>query len=313
MGGGKTSFLEAVGQGLRKANHQVLYMDIKEKLETGGEVFSELARALEVESGPRAVVLDAIRRRGPVSIMVDDCHNMFLRRVGGFGGLRAFLDIMIHTQDDAFWVTTWADTSWAFLAQIFSLDTYFSHRVALSPATVEELTALIKHELRDIPYDVNPPERNGSGGVDDDWAPFFRRLREESAGNVTAALKIWLASCSHEPAPSTHKGGGLGRASIEVKMPAAPKDQDLTKLPAEEVFGLAAIVQNGPLSSGQLAAVTNVQEDTAQVILTNLTRYGLLRDTGAGGYTISVTAQQPVRSFLVSRRSVYVPGIKGGE
>jgi hypothetical protein len=57
-------------------------------------------------------------------ILIDDCHFLYMRRIGGFEILRDFLEFSISCKDHLF-ITTWNLFSWNYLDEVMSISKYF--------------------------------------------------------------------------------------------------------------------------------------------------------------------------------------------
>lgn len=57
-------------------------------------------------------------------ILIDDCHFLYMRRIGGFEILRDFLELTGSCKDH-FFITTWNLFSWNYLDEVMNISKYF--------------------------------------------------------------------------------------------------------------------------------------------------------------------------------------------
>lgn len=156
---------------------------------------------------------------GDMIIAIDDCQYLFTRRIGGFGVLERFLD-MVAISDHLF-LTTWNTFAWNYLEQVFDLQDYFPVRVAMPEMGPESIAAIIgaRYDLGTTRY-VDDADSNGplwklkqgryrlrdiatgvvDSGRDRDASglqpAIFEKIAELSNGNPGVAMAIWQRAYS---------------------------------------------------------------------------------------------------------------------
>ncbi|WP_338738184.1 hypothetical protein [Haloplanus salilacus] len=90
---------------------------------------------------------------GPV--VVDDCHHLYARRVGGFDPIDRVLDRLASSSCRV--VTSWNRYSWNYLCAVRELDDAFRHVVTLPSLSAERIGATIRDREGALPAFEHPP------------------------------------------------------------------------------------------------------------------------------------------------------------
>ncbi|MDY6778666.1 MAG: hypothetical protein SVU32_08430 [Candidatus Nanohaloarchaea archaeon] len=79
------------------------------------------------------------------TVVIDDCHYLFRRRIDGFDRLDAFLDAVLDA--DVPVVTSWNRYAWNYLVQVRAVDRVFSRQVAVPKIGRSEVAALVDGDV----------------------------------------------------------------------------------------------------------------------------------------------------------------------
>lgn len=120
-----------------------------------------------------ASALDATRDRlGPAAaagsvptlddgpVVVDDCHHLYARRIGGFDPLDRFLDRLASAPCRV--VTSWNRYSWNYLDAVRDLSDAFRHVVTLPSLSAERIAETIRERADALPAFEDPPDGGAS-------------------------------------------------------------------------------------------------------------------------------------------------------
>lgn len=166
----------------------------------------------------------------PVAV-VDDCHHLFTRRIGGFDSLDRFLADVAHF--DGLVVTSWNRFAWDYLDPVRRVGQSFPEQVRVTGLSTEEVTTLLTAEAgASMPtfVDTSPENRAtlvettdvevslwgdrrvtlpaprvnldyvrhrlGKNERDDVEGVVFERLKRLSDGNPGVARAIWAQTVS---------------------------------------------------------------------------------------------------------------------
>lgn len=225
-------------------------------------------------------------------LVVEGCHHLFERRVGGFDRLDTFVRDVAAT--DALVVTGWNRYAWSYLSLARDADRAFDTELALpgveaagladlvdregTPATPvadttetiplferREITVTVRDRTVAVPY----PRLNPAYLVarrSDDAAPeaaVFERLERVANGNPGVALAVWELSVRDD--------GRVSPADI-----APPVESP--ELTDSEAFCLRIVLAKGRVDHEELARVA----DADVAALRSLARQGLVDRTNGG-------------------------------
>lgn len=306
-GMGKTTIL---GMLEAELGEPVLHAKLISKVSDPATLFGRLARLLELDGEPTStaemisLLHDSERRKERRVVLVDDCHNLFLRQVGGFDAWEAFTHIVNETSDQIFWVATFNDVAWDYLNNIAARMSYFRAIIRLKGWSDTDLRHLIlsrmrRSKLRPSFTDLLVTRLEGvsvSSQVIGTSHGYFRLLWDFTNGNPRDAAHFWLRSLVPEDDGRT----------VRVHLFAAPKVEDLQKLPDDIVFVLQAVVEHENLTANELARVTNMTLEFCRFALRYCRESGYLdRDSLTGRTRISTHWQQTVIRFLKRQHLIY--------
>ncbi|OPY30213.1 MAG: hypothetical protein A4E28_00460 [Methanocella sp. PtaU1.Bin125] len=220
-------------------------------------------------------------------IAIDDCQYLFTRRIGGFGTLERFLDI-VATSDHLF-LTTWNTFAWNYLKQVFDLQDYFPVRVAMPEMGPESIAAIIgaRYDPGNTRY-VDDADSNGqlwklkqgrfrlrgiaaavvdSGRDRDDsglQSAIFEKIAKLSNGNPGVAMAIWQRA---------YIDGEIRTGLIEV-----PDFE--TDMSPDQAFVLSNILMMKSATREDLQKITVGHLKMDRILFTLIDRGLIIKDSG---------------------------------
>lgn len=237
---GKTTLLHALSEKI--TSHNVISKDITRKITTEEELLAEFPTIFSTET--------------KTVILLDQCQNLFLSRVGGFEGFKAFLRRTQENSDNIFWCLTFNNYSWDYLQSVLDKTRYFNRIYRLQKWKETELRAFIQEKHEQTGYAVSFDEILVAAKSEGDFesiiyieSKYYRLLWEESLGNPTVAQEVWL-NCL-KPYPGKQVKVGIPRDRSEV----------ITGLPDDFYFVLANIVRHENASISDIISSTRLSED----------------------------------------------------
>lgn len=273
-------------------------------------LLSGLARLLEMPRVPTSVsafvaelcrLLESQDRR---VVALDNCHNFFLRKVGGFAAWEAFTRIVNQSSHRLFWVVSFNDVSWDYLSNIASGVSYFRRIVRIPPWTDEELRRMILTRMRRAKYrtsftDLLVTRLEGmkeSTQIVRTSQGYFRLLWDFTDGNPRIASHFWLRSLVPDP----------GKRRVRVHLFAAPRIEELEKLPDDIAFVLAAVVEHENINAEELATVSHTSIEFARFALQYCCERGYMwRSPLTDRAQLTTQWQQPIIRYLKRRHLLY--------
>ena len=299
---GKSKFLEKIA--LENSNIEVVKIKFDRKV-TSKEDFQKIISfhlLEEVEDGNLFKFLSTYDKK--TIITLDDCHNLFLAKEGGFEALKAFFNFLVKIDNpNILWISTFGSFPWNYLQSSLKVDRYFRHILRLPRWSDENIRDLIinKHNKTGfkLTYDplifvanVNKSEKE----FEDLQLKFFQIIWSQSRGNPTIAICLWL-SCVNQ----------MGYKSIKVSLPLIAKATNLNNLSDDHLFVYGAIIKHQSLSVREISDILSI---TRGEVL-NLVRIGLeknyLTESTIKGrrFSLSCEWQIAMNKLLINRNFIY--------
>jgi len=242
---------------------------------TSDAATSWLAAALGIKQSTHGPDLaQSIMALPPSFITIDNGHFLFLRRVGGFSGLRKILGIMHSTSDHHFWVVGFHGPAWWYLngvAQSVNMP-LFRKQVALNGRSSSEEAEWLVSQVESLGHSVrfsslaNPGLLGGdhSRAIERATSAYWRLVHEAVDGNPTLLLQTFADSLCDS---GDH---------LSVKMPKLPDTDSLTRLSDVELFLLTGLVIHGSLDLQELGQVLNISSGVVRATCRKLEADGVI-------------------------------------
>ncbi len=265
--------------------------------------------------------LDTMRRTEEI-VLMERCHFLALRRVGGFAMLDAFLDFL--SKSEKLFITGWNAFAWSYLNAVTGIEKSFPIVIRLPRIDDATLKALIlsrydhpisfvddtppreksrisiQQRLVRVPFLDDPitlpriavgtENGRGGGGGDADAAAadaVFNRINNLAQGNYGVALRIWERSLEENT----------------VRMSRIPTLPCSVSLTTDEAFLLTIILSMESISIADLAAIAHPEIDLEQVLY-RLRIQGLVEEE-RGCYQVAPEALHCVSAYLKKIRMVW--------
>ncbi|HII01431.1 TPA: hypothetical protein HA351_07220 [Methanosarcinaceae archaeon] len=260
-------------------------------------------------------------------VLLDNCHFLYMRKVGGFEALYEFLD-MISSRKQIF-ITTWNLYSWDYLDASFGIGKYFPVQIRIPKFSKGELRTLIlgAYKKGEISFEDNSAEEKEpilylmkyplpltlpgkeiiiplpKGNISNFKKRFMKKEKQpgaedrvfekiylESKGNPGLALRTWELGLEY-PRARPEKMGGF---SFEIE------------LEYEEAFVLSQILSHQRLKKEEIAEITgSLNENRAVEALFRLLAQELILMDEASYYKLRPEALHSIVSFLKNLRLVW--------
>ena len=259
---------------------------------TGRKTLAEhIGPAIGVE-GTMTEVEEALLTGPKKIIVLDDCHNLFLREIGGTDTLDELMRLIERTGDHLFWLCSVESLAWRYVKAARPRRMWFRQVQSLKPWSEQEITQLVMaraaasgvvHLFEDLVDD-----RGASASELAETSEGYTRLIWDSAdGCPVVALSYWLQSLV--PVDQDH---------VRVRLFKRPKVGRLEQLPPEALFMYAAIALHESLSEGEVARVLRFPESLCECFLRQGLEEGYLIRDQHERYMLNVLWYRPVVRFL---------------
>ncbi len=272
-GMGKTTLLD-IAQSRLEGLGPMLRYDIVQKHTNEAEALGLLAEIFGLPRRPLSVaeMAERLLELPRTVVLLDGCHNLYLRRVGGFDAIRTFLQLVSLTNHHHAWLMTFNRFAWRYINRLKDWGKAFLE-VELGALTEQELRTLIERRSAETGFELNFRSLavGTSGGADPSRDVrsangYFRLLADFSKGNPRVAMRYWLRSLCI----------GANEKTLDVRLFAVPPMPQVGLSP-DFGFMLAAIVQHENLSGSELETIVNVDLATCTMALDIFQEKGIIQ------------------------------------
>jgi hypothetical protein len=335
-GSGKTSLINCF-QKRFFSDFETLRGTIVKKLTTETEMAHYISQLFGLpENLTFDQLVQAINAGGKRIVILEGCHNLYLRRINGFEAFRQFLSLIIQTNLRVMWVLTMDEYAWRYLARAGlqrQTQLCFDAVINVQPMKKEDIRESIVTRHNDsgyqLRYSMNDELRNKLRKQFKIWRDvterqlqkaledeFFDTLFSISFGNISVAIFYWLNSLRFtgndiDPVtPYSEKSREsqeiTGSNGVEVQPLKLPEFHFLSDLSVEQNFALLAIIEHENLTADELATVLDIPYSDSLYILSSLANKRLITfEENGGRYSINPIILRPIIDALINQNLVY--------
>ena len=314
-GVGKSTLLHMAQQRLF-ANHPVTYDTITQKVTTTAALVEHLAELLGCPDADSVEALaDDLLVRPPRAILLEDCHYLFFRNVGGLEAIRHLFWLIAKTNHHVLWGVSLDQCGYDFLNQILPLNDLCHIQIGMQERSPEELRRLImmrhnrsgislyyvhdKRNAKAVRRHVKALRKQRRSGRDNLQEAlelaFFDGLARACAGNITVALFYWLRALQVQDAD---------RYDVQ---PFAELNLSLIwEFSQGQAFILVAILQHGQLTPEELADILDTDKIETRLELEILANHNILQhDPHLDTFEVNPVVLKTICAMLQARRLLY--------
>jgi len=211
------------------------------------------------------------------TVLVDDLEQWFFPSHDGLASLASFLELLVNSDDQVFWLVTVEQTTLELLEELMPIQPAFSRVVRMPALGARELAQAIegRHTLtgRSVSYPSNLTSRLLSKlGKGDSREVFFRVLATVSSGNLSAALAEWLRMCRFTDA---------GEVEATPRFNLGASVSLLAQLPATQLAILAQLTRFGPFAPREISEALELSEPETRRHAHFLKAAGVIQPVGS--------------------------------
>ncbi|MEL7146573.1 MAG: hypothetical protein AAFO69_09420, partial [Bacteroidota bacterium] len=276
--GGTTTFINFLVK-REKLPYSVKRYAITGSIATAADLVTVLCREVIKNDEPQTVEeIAAYLNAGSKQIIaLENIQNLYLRKPGGFEGIKAFLKLISLTCQNVFWVTSSTVYSWTYLKNTIQINEVFSNEIQLTDFTREQITNVILKRNRISGFNIRflPDKENATDKkflkYDDEKQQsilkeaFFSSLNSFSKSNVSLALIFWLLSTRE-----------VDDQTITIGEFEQPNLNFISSLSMNKAYILLALVLHDGLHVKELCEVLNMDQNTCEQSLFALQKDGVL-------------------------------------
>lgn len=310
-GSGKTSILDIGLQQLGLPEEQpVIRGSLRHTIYTETELLMHLCQLFGYEpQTDKAAFIERLRQRKDQPVVVwEGFQNLYLRHLGGFEALEAFLLIISQTGRQVFWALSCSRYAWSYLDKIFRVGEYFIYKCTTDELTEAEIRDVIMsrhpisgYELEFVAGDREQSSRSYKKLLNDYQARqdyldkrYFAELYKVAEGNVSIALLYWLRSVLIED-----------DTTIKITPLSETLRQIGDNLSEDAIFVLAFILLHDDLTPPQLALAFHISEQESQLLLSRLAAKSLLSAGEDGRYYLNHLLYRHITRILKTKNIIH--------
>lgn len=221
------------------------------------------------EDAPGDAVRDALVRRDPPLVTVDDCQRLVRPAIGGLDALARLVELARALPTRTTWVLALESPAWHFLSRarapqpmfdrVFTLGAWPEPRIAELLSARTAVAGLSPRFDALVHVEGAPPEAI-LGEEDRTQRGFHRMLWDYSGGNPAVALHFWRMSLRRRP-----------DGAVQVALFDAPRAAAVESMPLDALFVLRALIQMEQAQAEALAEATRLPLHQVRDVL----RYGV--------------------------------------
>ena len=274
-------------------DQSALFKTLRDRLNSGkSKSWDELYEALDPNT--------------PVICVIENLHNLFLRKISGFGAIDEMMKFISRSRDRVYWVISSGLYGWQYLDKAQHISRNFSQVVKLHNLTPGEMQDLImrRHRLSGYNLKVKAPENIDHNrkfkklNAEQEKQDFlvdrlFRNLSEKSDGNIVVAMLFWLSSVTD-----------IGSDFIEVDTDIELDNSFVHYLTTDELFALVVLIQHEILNPDEMAAVLRMDSADADLLLHQMNNRGYVRQLDVN-YSVHPFFYRPIVRALSSRNMLH--------
>jgi hypothetical protein len=229
---------------------------VTDKFDSSQGVLVFIAELFGLDAQPqsREELVDMLNAQASRIVILDDCHHLYMREIGGFAALDTFLEVVNLTDDRHYWVLAFNRYAWSYVNRVRQREHFFGHIEILQPWTDREIQDLIQRRNAEAEMQVSFTDlvvaheegENDFYEIIKTANGYFRLLHEFSLGNPAVALIYWERSVKLEP-----------DGTLQVTLFRRPPIRAINQLSDDHLFALTAIAQHGALNPREIAEVIN--------------------------------------------------------
>ena len=247
-----------------------------------------------------------IEKEEPFICIFENLQRTFLRKVGGFRALDRLLLFITRTSCKIHWVVSCSLYSWEFLNKVLSCSKYFHRVIHLEELSAHEIQSIIMQRHRtsgfDIRFKAPISVTNSSKFKKLDSADaqqiyleelFFNDLQSIAKGNISVAMLFWITAIME-----------IKKDELIIDTVLNWDQSPFQKMPQDELFTLAAIIQHDGLTDFQHSKVFYQDFTKSLALLNRMKNNGILIENHLG-YSIQPILYRPIVQVLRDRNILH--------
>lgn len=232
-------------------------------------------------------------------LIVDDIHNLFIGKIGGFEAYRLFMEIISLKTKNIFWCLTSNYHAWIYLQGVFGEEHFYGQVYEMRMWTDIEIQNLILTRHKSTHFSMSFDKSisaYGTGNVLGEKVDtqFFRLLWGQSRGNPRSALMSWVSAVSESSDKEIHVG-----------VPRFINSSLVGTMSNEALMILAAVSKHDSLTMEEITDVTRINRLIVRKVIKESTEKELIWIDEKERIRISSRAQNAIDYYLIGKNFLY--------
>ncbi len=307
-GSGKTTLLRMASRQLL-GDVTVRTVPLASTGRSSHDLAGRIAAGLDVPGQSWGELTASIQKLGRTVIVVEDAQTMFLRALGGFAAVEAFLNLMAATREDVLWVVTSDEHAWRYLDHVQGIALHFTHTIKTTNLSAARLERAImsRHDVSGFGLRFELEEdglaaptwwkrlrRNEPQGEltrrELERKTFFRQLNQIADGNIFLGLFHWLRSVDR-----------VEDHVLVLRTPEVIALDFLERLPLASIHTIAGIILHGGLSEEEHRRIFQLDHAESRLQLAALVDAHLIFPSSQGEYRVNKVLYRPLVRLLEAK------------
>lgn len=234
-----------------------------------------------------------------VVLVIDDIHNLFIGKVGGFEAYRLFIDLVSLRTTKIFWCLSANSHAWTYLKGVFGEEHFYGQVYKMRMWSDSEIQSLIlaRHQMSGYSqYFDRSITAYGTGNLlgEQVETQFFRLLWGQSRGNPRSALMYWISAVAQ-----------TGDSEIHVGVPRFINPERVGTMSNDALIVLAALARHDSLTLEELTEVTRIDQLVVRKVLIESENKELVWSDEQRRVRISSRGQNAIDYFLLGKNFLY--------
>lgn len=295
---GKSTSLKMMFDEIKSDNK--FFAWVSPKIYSEEDLFAWLSKKLGVRlSSIEDFIQMELALDNKIVIMVDDIHNLFVGRIGGFKAYRLFMEIISLKTTKIFWCLTANSHAWTYLKGVFGAEHFYGQVYEMRMWTDFEIQNLIIARHKATGYARSFDKAISAYGTGDLFGEkvetqFFRLLWGQARGNPRSALMYWISAVSQ-----------VNDSEIHVGVPKFINSSVISNMSTDALLVLAGIAKHDSLTVEELMAVTRINKLVIRKVIRESTEKELVWTDKDGRIRISSRAQNAIDYYLIGKNFLY--------
>jgi len=245
-------------------------------------------------------LLKVINEGDKIVIFLENCENLFVRRVGGFDALFDLHHLLSFSRKKVFWVTNWSPYSWYYLDKAIGFKNFFDSQISFQAIDSISIIKWLQQRHDSTGFTASfLTEDKSKADSSKGWLPkeHEKTLLASGNGNIKTACDLWLDSIN----------SSKENKHIEIIPPKQFNKSVIDELKEEELYVLCSLLFHKEISLDYLSEDMNLTPLQTRMIIDRLCDKNIVYSKeDRTKFTIALSALPSVLQLLAGRNLINI-------